>query len=309
MAERSGGKSLGLALGMGGARGWCHIGVLRELAEMGIAVDRVAGASMGALIGAAWAAGKLDEIEDWARSLTYTKFLGYIDPRMSGGGLIGGAEIAGLLDRWDIPENIEDMPFRFAALATDMRTGREVWFDRGSVRTAVRASVSIPGIFNPVRVEDMWLIDGGLIDPVPVMGVRAMGFGPVLGIDPNGFGIGEYWTPPEPVPTFTDTLMDHLRAGSALLGLAHWLAPKPGSDPMSPTNERPPNVLQVMSVSIDIMTGIAMRARLAAAPPDILVQAPLNHLGILEFYRAEEAIEAGRQAIRDRAEEILTLVS
>nr|WP_226898321.1 patatin-like phospholipase family protein [Mangrovicoccus algicola] len=285
---------------MGGARGFCHIGVLRALDELGVRVDRVAGCSMGALVGVAWAAGRLDAFEDWARSLTRTKFLGYIDLRISGGGLVAGAEIPRLLDRLGIPAEIEALERPFGAVATDLQTGREVWFGRGPLRPAIRASVSIPGVLTPVHHDGRWLVDGALSDPVPVMGCRALGPGPVLAIDPNGFGPEGFWTPPGPSGTVTGTLMDHLRAGGLAMGLGGWMGP---AEPAPPAAV-PPNYMDVIWASVDIVSSGVMRMRLAAAPPDLLLEVPLRDLSILEFEKAAAAIDAGHAAVMARAEEI-----
>ncbi|WP_138465383.1 patatin-like phospholipase family protein [Poseidonocella sp. HB161398] len=291
---------VGLALGMGGARGFCHVGVFRALDELGISVDRVSGSSMGALVGAAWAAGRLDALEDWARSLTRTKFLGYIDLRLSGGGFVAGNEIPRLLDELGIPLAIEELGCPFGAVATDLQTGREVWFSRGEIRPAIRASVSIPGVLTPVHHGGKWLVDGALSDPVPVMGCRALGSGPVLAVDPNGFGPAGFWTPPAPSAGLTGPLMAHLRAGSQAVGLGSWLAaPEP-----APPAAVPPHYMDVIWASVDIVSSAVMRMRLAASPPDLMLEVPLRDLSILEFEKAAEAIEAGHRAVMASADEI-----
>ena len=157
----------GLALGSGGARGWCHVGVLRVLEKNGIEPDVVAGCSMGALVGAAWAAGKLDALEEWGRSLTPSRFLLHMDPALRHGGLMGGKAILDLLKEIGLPERIEDLEKPFIAVATDMETGREVWLQDGDLLDAIRASVSIPGVLSAHKVGSRWMLDGGMISPVP----------------------------------------------------------------------------------------------------------------------------------------------
>lgn len=296
-------QPVGLALGMGGARGFCHIGVLRELDAMGIAVDRVAGCSMGALIGVAWAADRLDALEDWALGLTRTKFLGYIDLRISGGGLVAGNEIARLLDTLGIPDTFEELPRSFRSLATDLNTGREVWFESGPLRPAIRASVAIPGVLTPMHHEGRWLADGALVDPVPVMGCRAMGAGPVLAIDPNGADTSGFLQPAGPATGLSTSMMTHIRADGKAMGLSSWLTPVEETAPVAV----PPNYMDVIWASVDILSAAVMRLRHAASPPDHFIGVPLRHMSILEFERAAEAIEAGRQAVRDAAEEICAL--
>ena len=159
---------LGLALGTGGARGWCHIGVLRALDEMGVRPDVVAGSSMGALVGAAYAGGALDALEDWARALTPRRVWSLIDMRLTGGGLVGGTSIAKMLEEIGLDCRIEDLSLPFIAVAADLSSGQEVWLQEGPLASATRASVAIPGILSPVCIDGRWLIDGGVVNPVPI---------------------------------------------------------------------------------------------------------------------------------------------
>src|SRR6201989_3019164 len=166
---------IGLALGGGAARGFAHIGIIRTLAAHGIIPNVVVGTSIGAVIGGAYAAGHLDKVEAWARSLQPPNILSYLDIRLNGSGLIGGAKLAAELETALGQSLIEDLPMKFATVATEVRTGHEIWLTHGPTVDAMRASYALPGIFSPVLVGDRWLVDGALVNPVPASAARALG--------------------------------------------------------------------------------------------------------------------------------------
>src|SRR3978361_1369316 len=166
---------IGLALGGGAARGFAHIGILRTLIAHGIVPDVVVGTSIGAVVGGAYASGHLDKLEEWARSLQPRNILGYLDIRLNGSGLIGGDKLAAQLEAAMGQTLIEDLPLKFATVATEVRTGHEIWLTHGRMVDAMRASYALPGIFSPVLVGDRWLVDGALVNPVPVSASRAFG--------------------------------------------------------------------------------------------------------------------------------------
>ncbi len=176
---------IGVALGSGGARGWCHIGALKALTEEGVEPDIVAGCSMGALVGAAYVAGKLDALEEWARALTWRKMTGFLDVSLTTGGLIEGKRIVSFLSGLQDDAPIESLAKPFTAIASDMATGREVWLQSGPVLGAVRASIALPGIISPTKLDGRWLLDGGMTNPVPVSACRAMGADIIIAINPN----------------------------------------------------------------------------------------------------------------------------
>lgn len=297
------GRGLGLALGSGGARGWCHIGVLRDLERQGIQPAMVAGCSMGALVGAAWAAGRLDALEDWARGLTSTRFMGMIDVRLDRGGLIRGAAIMDLLSDLGLPERIEDLDHPFAAVATDMETGREVWLRDGSLADAVRASISLPALLRPHRVGGRWLLDGGLINPVPVSATRALGARWILSVNPNDKGNNPLWTPSE------GRMWSALQAPDLLNGLPDplkRLLPEREEKPRAP---QPPDFFDVVSTSIDVLTEFLRKSREAADPADLALAAQLSHMSTLEFYRAGQAIDEGARITRAAEERIAAILS
>jgi NTE family protein len=166
---------IGLALGGGAARGFAHIGIVKTLVAHGIVPDVVVGTSIGAVVGGAYAAGHLDTLEEWARSLQPRNILGYLDIRLNGSGLIGGNKLAAQLEAAVGQILIEELPVKFATVATEIRTGHEIWLTHGRMVDAMRASYALPGIFSPVLVGDRWLVDGALVNPVPVSAARALG--------------------------------------------------------------------------------------------------------------------------------------
>ena len=183
---------IGLALGSGSARGWSHIGIIDALAEAGIEPDIVCGCSIGALVGAAYVAGELPALRDFAQSLTWREMARMLDVRLSGGGLIGGQEIVAFLRKLKISAPIASYGKPFAAVATDLQTGREIWLREGPIEEAVRASISMPGILSPARHAGRWLVDGGLVNPVPVSVCRALGADVVIAVNLNGDLVGRH---------------------------------------------------------------------------------------------------------------------
>ena len=176
---------IGLALGSGSARGWSHIGVIRGLQEANIGIDVVCGSSMGALVGGAFAAGQLDRMEQMIRSLAWSDFLQFMEVPIPRSGLIDGDKIATYLRSRLSDVNIENLAMPFAAVATDLTSGQEVWIQQGSIIDAIRASIAMPGMFTPLKRDGLLLVDGGLVNPVPVSLCRALGAHIVIGVNPN----------------------------------------------------------------------------------------------------------------------------
>src|SRR5258708_1980925 len=189
---------IGLALGSGSARGWAHIGVIDALIEAGITPDVVCGASMGALVGAAHIAGKMPELRQWAETATWRKVARLTDVRLTGGGLLSGRQVVAFLQELGIGQPIESYATQYAAIATDMATGREIWLQSGPIHEAVRASIAVPGILSPARMDGKWLLDGGLSNPIPVSVCRALGADVIIAVNLNGELVGRRFTEPEP---------------------------------------------------------------------------------------------------------------
>ncbi len=279
---------LGIALGSGAARGWAHIGVLQALAEAGIVPDVVSGTSIGALVGAAYASGRLAALQEWVLLIDWWKILRYMDVRLVG---VGGERLMEAFGERVGDALIETLPRPFGAVATDLYTGREVWLQDGSLLEAVRASIALPGLFSPVQRHGRWLVDGGLVDPLPVSLCRAMGAEQVIAVNLNGDIVGKHFNHRPPRQAESNPLLARLSAGlQAVLGS--------GDAPQKAEAEEPPGVFDVMAGSINIMQDRITRARLAGDPPDVVLAPRLAHLGLMDFDQAAEAIEAGVDCVR-----------
>ncbi|MFL9989293.1 patatin-like phospholipase family protein [Paraburkholderia sediminicola] len=303
MIQRRRYSRIGLVLGGGAARGWAHIGAIRALLDAGIKPDVVCGTSIGALVGAVYANGDLDWLEEWVSKLTWQTVVRLLDLRFSGG-LLGGRKVIQIFaDKFD-GRSIAQLNIPFAAVATELDSGRESWLQDGSVVDAVRASIAIPGIFTPVFHNGVWLVDGGLSNPVPVSVARGMRADCVIAVDLNNdilngrdFGGAAVDTPaldPDAPPPVA------LRRNGK--PWPRWLAPAEGraSDDVrvAPApSARVPSMLSSIAQSIDIMQVRISRSRLAGEPADILIQPRLGGMGIFDFHRAGPAIEEGRAAV------------
>ena len=272
---------LAIALGSGSARGWAHIGVLRALRQAGITPDIVCGTSMGAFVGAAYASGSLDSLEGWARGLTRRDVLGFFDVSLGAGGLIKGEKLLGYTSRLFLDETFADLDKPFACVATDLASGREVWLKEGRILDAVRASDALPGLLVPQLLDGCYLVDGGLVNPVPVSLCRALGADIVIAVDLGMDTIGlrsRLGDPSAPLPAWRQTM-------------GRWLGREGEGEKVVR-----PSLADVVSNSIAIMQGRIARSRLAGEPADVLIAPRLGQLGLLDFHRADEAIAAGRKA-------------
>jgi len=272
---------LAIALGSGSARGWAHIGVLRALLQAGVVPDIVCGTSMGAFVGAAYASGSLDPLEGWARGLTRRDVLGFFDVSLGAGGLIKGEKLLGYTSRLFLDETFADLDKPFACVATDLASGREVWLREGRILDAVRASVALPGLLVPQLLDGRYLVDGGLVNPVPVSLCRALGADFVIAVDLSMDTIGlrqRRGDASAPAPAWRQTM-------------GRWLGREGDGEDVTR-----PSLADVVSNSIAIMQGRISRSRLAGEPADVLIAPRLGQLGLLDFHRAHEAIAAGRMA-------------
>ncbi len=312
MNKRSPKKAkIGIALGSGSARGWAHIGVLRALEEMGIEPGIVAGSSIGALVGAAYASEQLDTLEQWCRSLNRKKILSYLDFALLGGGLIQGEKL-GTLARDKIGNHsIETLPKTFAAVATDLESGQEVWIREGAVWEAVRASMAIPGLFSPIHLNDQWLVDGGLTNPVPVSLCRALGADVVIAVNLNSDIVGKHSrnrNDGNDTPDSSDGFGSEF-FGSVLTSFKLGLYENKQNllSKLLGENAESPGVFEVMASSINIMQDRITRARMAGDPPDISLSPRLSRVGLLEFDKAALAIDEGMEcakSMRGRIEDV-----
>jgi NTE family protein len=291
---------IGLALGGGAARGFAHIGIVRTLVAHGIVPSVVVGTSIGAVIGGAYAAGHLDTLEEWARSLQPRNILSYLDIRLNGSGLIGGDKLALQLEAAIGPTLIEDLPVKFATVATEVRTGHEIWLTHGRMVDAMRASYALPGIFSPVLVGDRWLVDGALVNPVPVSAARALGAEIVIAANLSS-----------DVFTHSTTIYSHGPSAEVAAAAAPALAIEPAPPKrgfgkfFSPerTMKREffgsggrPGISTVMVDAFNIMQDRITRARLAGDPPDMLITPRVGQIGWFDFHRADDLIGFGTRA-------------
>ena len=299
---------IGLALGGGSARGWAHIGVLRALNNAGIHPDIVAGTSIGAVVGGCYVAGHLDALEQFARTLTRRKVLGFLDFNFSGTGLITGQRLCDALDARLREINIENLGKRFVAVATEIGTGHEIWLSRGPIVDAMRASYALPGIFRPVRINGHWLFDGALVNPVPVSVCRAFGARYVIAVNVN-------W--------------DSTSRGAVVLGLEESGIPAAGPaedgdyEPVGGViarnrramkkllqrqlfgrRDNGPGISRVMVEAFNIVQDRIARSRLAGDPPDVIISPRLPTFGLFDFHRAEALIACGAVAAQREIDEL-----
>jgi len=283
---------IGLALGGGAARGFAHIGVLRVLHENGIVPDVIVGTSIGAVVGGCHMHGQLDAFEEWARHLTARGVLGYLDISFGGSGLIGGGRLAARLEETLGDTMIEELPRQFAVIATELGTGHEIWLTRGRMVDALRASYALPGIFTPVRIGGRWLVDGALVNPVPVSAARALGARLVIAVNLNADMIGRGLTisshgSDDNDRRYREELAKQPTGWRGLLGPERSLKRQflGGSDR--------PGLPTVMVDAFNIMQDRVTRARLAGDPPDVMISPRIGHIGWFDFHHAQDAIEIG----------------
>ncbi|MBZ0140094.1 MAG: patatin-like phospholipase family protein [Pseudorhodoplanes sp.] len=300
--------NVGLALGGGAARGFAHIGVLRVLEENGIVPDVIVGTSIGAVAGGCYAYSQLDAFEDWARGLNARGVLGYLDISLGGSGLISGDRLAKRLELALGDVAIEDLPRQFAAIATELGTGHEIWLTRGRLIHALRASYALPGIFNPIRVGGRWLVDGALVNPVPVSAARALGARLVIAVNLNADLLGHGVTISNHGSDEDDARelqMTRERPGGLrnLFNLENLLKRQ-----FMDVSGRP-NVANVMIDAFNIIQDRVTRSRLAGDPPDVMISPRLGKIGLFDFHRATEAIALGEQAAHKAVPDIVEALS
>ncbi len=295
---------VGVVLGAGAARGWSHIGALQELNALGIHPDIIVGSSIGSLVGGCYAAGKLDMLESFARSLTKRRMFGLIDLSFAGGGLIGGERLRAKLEAELGGVRIEDLPIRFAGVATEIDGGHEIWLRRGLLSEAIRASYALPGVFEPVRVEGRWLFDGAIVNPVPVSVARALGAERVIALNISSESVGRGTAIQDPFGRLETEPLSAIGEPANDAGgvLARWWWR--GASRTGEPGATAPGLMTVMVNAFDILQDRIMRSRLAGDPPDTLVQLKVGRIGMFEFHRADELIAIGRETIRKAAREI-----
>jgi len=288
---------IGLALGSGAARGWSHLGVIAALKEMGIEPNVIAGCSIGSLVGAAYACNKHQQLEEWAKSLSSWDVFGLMDFSFSKGGLVAGEKVFNAAEAFIACESIEELAVPFGCVTTEMETGKEIWLTRGDLKDAVSCSCAMPGLVAPRYRNDKWLLDGALVNPVPVSICRALGADVVIAVNLN-----------------SDTGRPMLSKPAQELEVRQQDTDKPDdtgfwrllgggkdyiNDMMARFNQgdqiAPPGMLGVMSTSINIMQSRLTRARMAGDPPEVLISPKLGDIGVMDFHLASECIEEGKR--------------
>lgn len=309
---------IGLALGSGAAKGFAHIGVLRVLEQMGVRPQVIAGTSMGAFVGAAYSAGDLDRLEDWVRLLDNWKVFSLLDINwtLSGGVLGGKKPFKAFFEGFEY-QKIEELPLPLTAVATDLHTGQEIWLQEGNLQDAVSASCSIPGLLSAKSMSGRWLVDGAVVNPVPVDVCRAMGATCVIAVDVNEDGAplsdqqqgqvqtvvsegtgenGESAGDIDPVPEVVGD-------DGAAISFGRWL--EQGKEQLSQFRHfrnrsrlAAPGMFDTMSQAMDILERRHKRTRMMGSPPDVLIMPKVGDIGGLEFSRAAEAVDAGEVEAR-----------
>ncbi len=305
---------LGIALGSGSARGWAHIGVLKALSERGIRPDVICGASIGSLVAAAYASEQMDILEEWVRSLRRIDVLRLLDASFRGG-VIRGSRVMSAVGSKLEDRLIEDLPMGFGAVATDLETGREVWIRSGPMLRAVRLSSGLPGLFAPARHDDRWLVDGGVVNPVPVSMCYAIGADVVIGINLNHHLVSRRFgtlssrstreTEEEPAQSASEEAQER--------GLLDRLAERVGSMLPSFGRDDPggPGIIDVVGTTINIMQERITASRMAGEAPHMVLSPNLGQLQVMDFHRADDAIAIGAQCVEEadaRLDEIRQLI-
>ena len=284
---------IGIALGGGAARGWSHIGVLKVLEQAGLEPDIIVGTSIGSVVGGCYVSGKLDELEHFARRLTRRRVFGFLDFNFAGSGLISGQRLADQLGNHLDEVRIENLSKKFVAIATELKTGHEIWLSKGPLVPAMHASYALPGIFRPVRINNRWLIDGALVNPIPVSVCRALGARVVIAVNLNWDFFGKGTVVPnqdafgetEPPDSESEPPSENGRAAQNLLR-KQFFGQGGGA----------PGISSVMMDAFNIIQDRIARSRLAGDPPDIMITPILGEMGLFDFHMAEDAIANGSAA-------------
>lgn len=293
---------IGLALGAGAAKGWAHIGVINALERVGIKPDVIAGCSVGALVGAAWATQGLSAMEEWVRSFGYWDVLRLMDFSWQRGGLLRGDRVFSQIRRLIPLEQMTECPVPFATVATNLSTGRELWLTQGDLHLAIRASCSMPGLLAPVAWNGYWLVDGAVVNPVPVSLARALGADIVIAVDLQ-----------HDAHLMQQNLLSvtpQQESGQQTEPVSHWsdkLRQRFSHSAQKQLNQ-PPRAMEIMTTSIQVLENRLKWNRMAGDPPDVLIQPYCPQISTLDFHRAAEAIMSGTLAVEKKMDELLPLI-
>lgn len=284
--------SIGLALGSGSSRGWSHIGVINALTEQGIVPDIVCGTSIGSLVGASYVSNNLRRLQEWALSLTKFEMARFFEINTSLKGFVNTERLHHFLNKYVASDNslIEELAKPYAAVATELETGREVWLTEGPVLEAVWSSISLPGLFPAIKNNNKWLVDGGLVNPVPVSVCRALGADTVIAVNLNGDIVGKHFQKPKKIIRQNMGVVDKITDLVTEYTAAVFSTTK--------DEDQPPSLFEAIAGSVNITQDRITRSRMTEDPPDILLSPRLSHIGLLEFHRANEAISEGENCVQ-----------
>lgn len=293
---------IGLALGSGSSRGWAHIGIIDELEKLGIRPEIVCGTSVGAMVGAAYVMGNIEKLEAWARSVTKLDVAKFIDINLSMTGFVHKERFHDFLNEnvASDEDTIEGLEKTYAAVSTELETGREIWLSQGSLIQAVWASMALPGLFPAIRNNNRWLMDGGLVNPVPVSVCRALGADIVIAVNLNGDIVGKHFE--KNISVETEKKEDSSISGKITELVKEYTNLSFFDE--AEDEEQPPGLLNAIAASVNITQDRITRSRMAGDPPDIVFSPKLSDIGLLELYRADEAIREGRECVQRMIPEI-----
>lgn len=296
---------MGLALGSGASRGWSHIGVIKALLREDIEPDIVCGTSVGAMIGGSFVAGNLEKLEEWVLGSNRADVLRFFDVKFSQSGFVDTERLSWFLHNYVATEDqrIEDVSRKFAAVSTNLDTGREVWFTEGLLADAVRASMALPGLFPAIRHEHRWLVDGGLVNPVPVSVCRALGADIVIAVNLNSGIVGK--------TNKEKSQAAPVKEDRGVIGRIKQQV-KEYSNAIFPSQDdgdEAPGLFYAIANSVNIIQDRVTRSRLAGDPADAVLSPQVAHIGMLEFHRAAEAIKEGEGCVQRSMTEIRSLMS
>ncbi len=299
-------KKVGLALGSGSARGWSHIGAIEAIEEAGIPIHCIAGTSIGAFVGAVYATGDLPSLKEFALQMDWKKVVSYFDVVFPKSGFMDGKKVHDLFSMHTEAKTFADFKIPVSMVATNVETGKKVIINSGNIIESIRASISVPGVFTPVRRDGEWLVDGGLVDPIPVSVVKEMGADFVIAVDLNSDIVspekqeqpqsGEKTMPQKQRHDIIQRISaQYNHAEKAVLSqINRWFPPSP----------KTPNIFDIMGSSIGIMQRQVSMINLAVDPPDVLIQPRLGDLKMFDFDQAERSIKEGYEQTKIQLEKI-----
>jgi NTE family protein len=307
-------KTVGLALGSGSSRGWAHIGVIEALEEEGIQIDNVAGSSVGSYVGALYASGSLKSLKEFVLSMDGKKVFSYFDVVLPRSGILNGTKrLKELFSFHTDAEDFSELKIPVMMVATDLTTGKKVVLKSGNILTALRATMSIPGLFAPVMVKGRWLVDGGLVDPVPVGVASALEADVVIAVDLNS-GVVSHQKPKKTIKPAAPKTVDSAAYDSELLKKMVAYYEHAETSFASKFNEllhresSTPDIIETVMTSINIMQERITRINLAVEPPDVLIQPRLGQLKMMDFDQVEQTIEEGYISVKEKIADIKKLL-